>query len=67
MHYRDYYDISRFRPKHIEILDKINDLGPSFAARAAKHDRNASFPTENYQNDYIGVNIYIYSNWKNYK
>ena len=26
-----------------------------------------SFPTENYQNDYIGVNIYIYSNWKNYK
>jgi alkylation response protein AidB-like acyl-CoA dehydrogenase len=48
MHYRDYYDISRFRPKHIEMLDKINDLGPSFAARAAKHDRNASFPTENY-------------------
>ena len=48
MHYRDYYDISRFRPKHIEMLDKINDLGPSFAARAAQHDRNASFPTENY-------------------
>lgn len=47
-HYSDYYDISSFRPEHIAMLDKINELGPKFAERAVDVDLNASFPTQNY-------------------
>ncbi len=46
--YQDYYDTSRFRSVHIEMLEKINTLGPAFAERAATHDAQASFPTQNY-------------------
>ena len=46
--FRDYYDTSRFRPEHIEMLERINELGPKFAERAVEHDLNASFPTQNY-------------------
>ncbi len=45
MTHRDYYDISRFRPEHVEMLEKINTLGPKFAERAPQHDKEASFPT----------------------
>jgi alkylation response protein AidB-like acyl-CoA dehydrogenase len=48
MKFSDYYDLSRFRPEVVDMLEKINDLGPKFAERAPKHDREASFPTENY-------------------
>lgn len=47
-HYSDYYNIASFRPEHIAMLDKINDLGPAFAERAVAHDLDASFPTQNY-------------------
>ena len=47
--FRDYYDVSTFRPKHIEMLERINVLGPKFAERAVQHDKEASFPTENYK------------------
>ncbi len=47
-HYSDYYDTSRFRPEHLAMLDKINELGPAFAERAAQVDQNAEFPTQNY-------------------
>ena len=47
--FQDYYDTSKFRDTHIEMLQKINDLGPKFAERAVKVDENAEFPTENYQ------------------
>ncbi len=47
-HYSDYYDVSRFRPQHIEMLDRITALGPKFAERAHHVDREARFPTENY-------------------
>ena len=43
-----YYDVSKFRPKHIEMLTKINVLGAKFAERAPIHDKEASFPTQNY-------------------
>ena len=48
MNFSDYYDLSRFRPEVVDMLHKINDLGPNFAQRAPQHDRDASFPTENY-------------------
>lgn len=47
-HYTDYYDVSRFRPEHIKMLDRIAELGPNFAERAVEIDRTASFPTQNY-------------------
>ena len=31
------------------IFDKANLLAPGFAARAAQHDRDASFPFENFR------------------
>ena len=43
-----YYDVSKFRPKHIEMLTKINVLGAKFAERAPIHDKEASFQTQNY-------------------
>ena len=43
-----YYDVSKFSPKHIEMLTKINVLGAKFAERAPIHDKEASFPTQNY-------------------
>ena len=43
-----YYDVSKFSPKHIEMLTKINVLGAKFAERASIHDKEASFPTQNY-------------------
>lgn len=46
--FQDYYDVSKFRPLHVEILERINELGPKFAERAVKTDLEASFPTENY-------------------
>ena len=30
----DYYDLSRIRPEVLAALDKINAMGPEFAARA---------------------------------
>ena len=48
MMFADYYDLSRFRPEHVKMLELINELGPKFAERAPQHDRDASFPTENY-------------------
>ena len=48
MNFADYYDLSRFRPEHIAMLEKINELGPKFAERAPQHDKDASFPTQNY-------------------
>ena len=48
MNFADYYDLSRFRSEHIDMLERINELGPSFAERATEHDKAASFPTQNY-------------------
>jgi len=48
MNFADYYDLTRFRPQHIAMLEKINELGPKFAERAPQHDKEASFPTKNY-------------------
>ncbi|MFQ5967704.1 MAG: acyl-CoA dehydrogenase family protein, partial [Acidimicrobiia bacterium] len=32
-----------------ELIQKVRELGPRFAERAAKYDRDASFPYENYE------------------
>lgn len=45
----DYYDISNWRDEHVAMLRKVNELGPVWAERAVIHDREASFPTQNYQ------------------
>ena len=47
--FQDYYDTSKFSAKHVEMLQKINELGPKFAERAVQVDLNAAFPTENYK------------------
>lgn len=49
MHWRDYYDVSSFRARHVEMLERLDALGPGFAARAAAIDEKAAFPTENYR------------------
>jgi alkylation response protein AidB-like acyl-CoA dehydrogenase len=52
--------VSSYVPSHIagnpkaltplqrELIGRVSELGPRFAARAEHHDRDASFPTENY-------------------
>ena len=45
----DYYDLDRVRPEVLSVLNRINELGPKFAERAADIDLDASFPTENYK------------------
>lgn len=45
----DYYDLSRIRPEVLEVLNRINALGPTFAARAFAIDEDASFPVDNYR------------------
>ncbi|MEL7115419.1 MAG: acyl-CoA dehydrogenase family protein [Pseudomonadota bacterium] len=45
----DYYDLSRIRPEVLSVLDRINEMGPDFAARAKRIDEDASFPVENYR------------------
>ena len=49
MNFADYYDLSRFRPEHVEMLHRINELGPTFATRALAIDEAASFPVDNYK------------------
>lgn len=48
-HPADYYDLSRVRPEVLAVLERINELGPRFAARARGIDEAASFPVENYR------------------
>ena len=46
----DYYDLSRFTQKHIDMLRLADRLGrENFAGRVAGYDRDACFPVENYQ------------------
>lgn len=45
----DYYNVDELEPKHREILEAVNDMGPLMAERAVQIDIDASFPTENYK------------------
>ncbi len=45
----DYYDLARVSPEVLTVLNRINELGERFAARAKGIDNDASFPTENYK------------------
>ena len=45
----DYYDLNRIRPEVLDVLNRINELGPKFVDRAAEIDLDASFPVENYK------------------
>jgi alkylation response protein AidB-like acyl-CoA dehydrogenase len=57
----DYYDLNRIRPEVLAALEKINAMGPAFAARAKSVDDEASFPTENYRDladaGFLGLSI----------
>ena len=45
-----YYDISKFSEEHISMLRLVNELGKNgFAERASRHDKEATFPTKNYE------------------
>lgn len=39
----------RLTPRQRALVDQVAALGPRFAERAVQHDRDASFPAENYQ------------------
>ncbi len=41
-------DPARLSPLQRELIARVAALGPGFAARAERHDREASFPVENY-------------------
>ena len=45
----DYYDLTRIRPEVTQVLERINEMGPTFAERAFAIDEAASFPVENYR------------------
>ena len=46
---QDYYNLSQLRSEHIAMLRLTNQLGRElFAPRAFDHDRDATFPTANY-------------------
>lgn len=45
----DYYNLDDLEPKHREILEQVNEMGPVLAARAVEIDKDASFPTKNYE------------------
>ena len=45
----DYYDLSRIRPEVLAMLEKVNAMGATFAARAKAVDDEASFPVDNYR------------------
>jgi len=38
----------KLTPKQEELIGLAESLGPAFAGRAARYDREASFPHENY-------------------
>jgi alkylation response protein AidB-like acyl-CoA dehydrogenase len=40
--------MGRLSARQAELIGRIRALGPGFAARAARYDRDASFPFENY-------------------
>ena len=45
-----YYDISKFSEEHISMLRLVDELGKNgFAERASRHDKEATFPTKNYE------------------
>ena len=45
----DYYDLERIRPEVLQVLNRINEMGPNFSDRAFSIDNDASFPVENYK------------------
>lgn len=48
-HPGDYYDLTRIRPEVLAMLEKVNAMGATFAARAKAVDDEASFPVDNYR------------------
>lgn len=43
----DHYDLSRIRPEVLLVLNRFNQMGPTFADRAKGMDSDASFPVDN--------------------
>ena len=50
MSYQDYYNTDGWDPEFRRMMDLVNELGEeNFGPRAAEVDRDARFPTENYE------------------
>ena len=47
--FREYYDMARVRPKVAAVLQRLNEMGPTFAKRAKAIDETATFPVQNYK------------------
>jgi len=47
--FREYYDMARVRPEVASVLQRINEMGPTFAKRAKAIDEKATFPVQNYK------------------
>lgn len=47
--FREYYDMARVRPEVAAVLQRLNEMGPTFAKRAKAIDETAKFPVQNYK------------------
>lgn len=47
--FREYYDMARVRPAVAAVLQRLNEMGPTFAKRAKAIDETATFPVQNYK------------------
>ncbi|KAE9627221.1 acyl-CoA dehydrogenase family protein [Parasedimentitalea maritima] len=47
--FHDYYNTDEFAPEFLHMMELVNELGPTIAKRAIQIDKDASFPTENYE------------------
>ncbi|MDC1274496.1 acyl-CoA/acyl-ACP dehydrogenase [Planktomarina temperata] len=47
--FREYYDMARVRPEVAAVLQRLNEMGPTFAKRAKAIDETATFPVQNYK------------------
>ena len=48
--FHDYYNVEDFAPEFLRMMELVNELGrKGFAERAVQVDKDASFPTQNYE------------------
>ena len=47
--FHDYYNVEDFDTEFLRMMDLVNELGAKIAERAVQVDKDASFPTANYE------------------
>ena len=47
--FHDYYNVEDYDPEFLRMMELVNELGPKIAERAVQVDKDASFPTANYE------------------